>query len=59
MSKALPETKSEDDDVKNRAINLISNIKLLCFIKLEKVKTFFKTIKDEYGSEFKTFIKYF
>lgn len=38
---------------------MLSNIKLLCFIPLNKIDGFFKLIKDKYRTKFPKFFKYF
>ena len=40
-------------------LDLISNIKILCFIKKDEVKEFFNKIKAKYNKKFNNFLKYF
>ena len=46
-------------DIKNKAIDLMANIKILCFIKIESIYQFFEKIKGYYKELFPNFIKYF
>ena len=57
--KHLPENKSKKDNIKNKAIDLMANIKILCFIKFEYIFEFFEKIKENYQKLFPNFIKYF
>ena len=57
--KKLPETKSNDEEIKSRAMKLLTNIKILCFIKIENLNLFYNKIKHEFYSEFESFFKYF
>ena len=57
--KHLPENKSNKDNIKNKALDLMANIKILCFIKLEYIFQFFEKIKEKYQESFPNFIKYF
>ena len=56
--KKLPELKRKNPNQKI-ALDLISNIKILCFIKKDDVQEFFNKIKTKYTNKFKSFLNYF
>ena len=56
--KKLPKLKRKNPNQK-LALDLISNIKILCFIKKDEVKEFFNKIKAKYNKKFNNFLKYF
>ena len=52
MSKALPETKSEDDDVKNRAINFAFNFNSLIYNDVEyEIKFYTNNITESFNKQ--------
>ena len=55
----LKELKSKNKELKRKAKNLLSNIKLLLFVNKDDIEDFFIEIKKVYFSTFKKFIKYF
>jgi len=55
----LPELKNRNKNIKNTSKNLLSNIKLLCFIPLSIVEDFYEKINQKYGKKYKNFFKYF
>ena len=55
----LPELRSKNKILKNKAKDLLINIKLLVFIKKSDAKYFFDKIYDKYNRTFPKFTKYF
>lgn len=53
----LPQLKSKKSRIKNIAQNILYNIKLLCFIEMEKIEEFYNRIEERYNN--KTFTKFF
>ena len=54
----LPELKSKNKYLKNKAQDMLSNIKMLLFIDINSVDSFFEKIKHKYNSSVPKFIKY-
>ena len=59
ISKKIPNLKSKNKSEKTFALDLLSNIKLLCFMPNNKIKNFYQLIKQKYLNSFKEFFKYF
>ena len=57
--KYLPELRSKNKTLKNYAKDLLANIRLLCFVKLDKINLFYQDIKNKYGVKFPKYFKYF
>ena len=57
--KKLKELKSKTNTIKQAAKDCLENIKLLCFIPLNKFDNFYELIKRKYRCKFSTFFKYF
>ena len=57
--KKLPEIRSKNKVLKDYAKDLFANIRLLCFIDLNKIDNFYSQIKDKYRSKFPKYFKYF
>ena len=48
-----------EKDILNNTIELLSNIKVMCFMDPKKLKKFYSLITDEYGEKYESFFKYF
>ena len=57
--KHLPEIRSKTKTLKNLAKDVLANIKILCFIPLNKLDSFYKLIVNKYRVKFPKFFKYF
>ena len=57
--KHLPQLKNKNESIKNKAKDLFSNVKLLLFLNVNKLKEFFQLIINKYEKDFPKFIKYF
>ena len=55
----LGELKSNNKSLKNKAKDLVANIKLLCFINKEEINSFYNKIKNKYNDDFESFLIYF
>ena len=55
----IPQIRSKNKELKNKAKNLLNNIKLMLFIKRNEVHNYFKKIKYIFKNDFPKFIKYF
>ena len=49
----------KNKDLKSKTKDLLSNIKLLSFIPVSKIKLFYRMIKEKYFEENKSFFNYF
>ena len=56
-NKKLPELKNNNNQ--KLALDIIANIKLLCFININNLLHFFQKIKSKQNRKFPNFIKYF
>ena len=57
--KHLPQIKSTNLIKKQKAKDLLSNLKLIIFLEEADINTFFKKIKTKFEKEFSKFLKYF
>ena len=57
--KLIPELRNKNKKIKNLAKDLLSNIKLLCFVNKNNIIPFFQKIKDKYEDDFPYFFKKF
>ena len=57
--KHLPEIRSKTKTLKNLAKDLLANIKILCFIPMNKFDNFYKIIVKKFRVKFPKFFKYF
>ena len=57
--KHLKELRSKNKTIKKLAKDFLSNIKLLCFIPLNKFDSLYELIKTKYRTKFPNFFKYF
>ena len=57
--KHLPQIRSKNDNIKNKAKDLFANIKILLFLNQSKLKIFVELIKDKFEKDFPALIKYF
>mgnify|MGYP002624394402 CR=1 FL=1 len=55
----LPELKSKTKTIKKQAIDLFDNMKLICFIEVNNIDSFYEEIKYKYSAKFTKFFKYF
>ena len=57
--KLIPELRNKNKKIKNLAKDLLSNIKLLCFVNKNNIIPFFQKMKDKYEDDFQNFFKKF
>ena len=57
--KHLPQIRSKDVEIKTKANDLLTNIKLLLFVESLKIEDYFEKIKIKYKHTFKNFTNYF
>ena len=56
--KKLPELRSKNNTLKKYAKDLLANIRLLCFIPLNNIESFYKNIKNKYRCKFPNYFRY-
>ena len=58
-AKRLPEIRHKNKTIKELAKDLLANIRLLCFIPLNKINSFYNEIKDKFRVKFPKYFIYF
>ena len=57
--KKLPEIRNKNKVLKNYAKDLLANVRLICFINLNKIESFYESMKTKYRTKFPIYFKYF
>ena len=57
--KKLPELRNKNKVIKNYAKDLLGNVRLICFINLNNIESFYDSMKTKYRSKFPNYFKYF
>ena len=57
--KKIPEIRNKNKVLKNFAKDLLANIRLICFININKIESFYESMKNKYRTKFPNYFKYF